>query len=238
MSPSILKTASSDFKLIFRDTSLRIFFFMPLLIVLMVGWLCPYLAKTYPVTADYMIYVVIMSCTQAATMYGFIYSIVFLDERDTEVAKVYSILPISKNKLLVSRLLLPYLLSTLSTFIVLLTQPFFTGYSWGMWLIYSLLFAFLAPIMALAVASLAGNKMEGMTWFKGLNLIVSLPLAAFFLPDYAYCFAVLPTFWPYWSFYHFLTLDNYALFLVLAFIIEIALVMGVAQWFKKRHFTQ
>lgn len=238
MSLSILKTASSDFKLIFRDTSLRIFFFMPLLIVLVVAWLCPYLATAYPETADYMIYVVIMSCTQAATMYGFIYSIVFLDERDTEVAKVYSILPISKNKLLLSRLLLPYLLSALSTFIVLLAQPFFTNYSWGMWLVYAFLFAFLAPIMALTVASLANNKMEGMTWFKGLNLIASLPLAAFFLPDYAYCFAVLPTFWPYWSFYHFLTTDNYLLFLVVAFVIMVALIMGVVQWFKKRHFTQ
>lgn len=238
MSASIFKTASSDFKLIFRDASLRIFFFMPLLIVAVVAWWCPYLVETYPVTADYMIYVVMMSCTQAATMYGFIYSVVFLDERDTEVAKVYSILPISKNKLLLGRLLLPYTLSALSTFVVLLAQPFYTPHSWIMWLLYSLLFAFLAPIMALAVASLANNKMEGMTWFKGLNLIIGLPIFAFFLPAYSYFFAVLPTFWPFWSFYHFLTLENYGLFFGIAFGVELLLLMGLVHWFKKRHFVQ
>lgn len=238
MSFSIVQTASSDFKLIFRDASLRVFFFMPLLIVATVAWFCPYLAKTYPVTADYMIYVVILSSTQASTMYGFIYSIVFLDERDTEVAKVYSILPISKDKLLFGRLLLPYLLSALSTFMVLLVQPFFTNYSWGMWLVFSLLFAFLAPIMALTVASLADNKMEGMTWYKGMNLLVTLPVAAFFLPDYAYFFGVLPTFWPFWSFYHFLTIEHYGLFLGVAFVVELLLLYGVSQWFKKRHFMR
>jgi fluoroquinolone transport system permease protein len=236
MSSSIFKTASSDFKLIFRDPSLRIFFFMPLIIVGVVAWFCPYLAATYPATADYMIYVVILSCTQAATMYGFIYSIVFLDEKDSEVAKVYGILPISKNKLLLGRLLLPYVLSALSTFVVLLAQPFFTGYSWAMWGLFSLLFAFMAPIMALAVASLAGNKMEGMTWYKGLNLLVVLPVAAFFVPDYAYCFAFLPTFWPYWSLYHFLTIDNYSLFLGIAFVVLLLFLVGLGQLFKVRNF--
>lgn len=238
MNASIFQTASSDFKLIFRDASLRIFFFMPLLIVAVVGWFCPYLVKTYPATEDYMIYVVLLSCTQAATMYGFIYSMVFLDERDTEVAKVYSILPISKNKLLLGRLLLPYVLSALSTFVVLLVQPFYTNYSWGMWLVYALLFAFLAPIMALAVASLANNKMEGMTWYKGLNLLVTLPVAAFFVPGYSYFFGVLPTFWPFWSLYHFLSVEGYGLFLVIAFGIELLLVGGLVALFKKKHFVQ
>ncbi len=238
MLTSILRTARNDFKLIFRDPSLRIFFFMPLLIVWVVAWFCPFLVRNYPNTADYIIYIVILSCTQASTMYGFIYSMVFLDERDTEVAKVYSILPISKNKLLLGRLLLPYVLSVFSTFVVLLVQPFFTDYSWVMFGIFSLLFGLLTPIMALVVATLSSNKMEGMTWYKGLNLLVSLPIAAFFLPDYAYFFAFLPTFWPYWSFYHFLTAESYVLFLAVAFVIELLVVAGLVHWFKKRHFTQ
>jgi fluoroquinolone transport system permease protein len=238
MAASIFQTASSDFKLIFRDPSLRVFFFMPLLIIVVVAWFCPYLAKTYPSTAEYMIYVVLLSCTQASAMYGFIYSMVFLDERDTEVAKVYSILPISKNKLLLGRLLLPYVLSVLSTFVVLLVQPFFTAYSWGVFLLFAILYAFLGPLMALAVATLANNKMEGMTWYKGLNLLVTLPVAAFFLPDYAYAFAVLPTFWPHWSFYHYLTADSYGLFFVLAVAVQLLLVGALVHWFKKRHYTR
>jgi fluoroquinolone transport system permease protein len=94
----------------------------------------------------------------------------------------------------------------------------------------------MAPIMALAVASLAGNKMEGMTWYKGLNLLVVLPVAAFFVPDYAYCFAFLPTFWPYWSLYHFLTIDNYSLFLGIAFVVLLLFLVGLGQLFKVRHF--
>ena len=123
---SFIRTATNDFRLIFRDPSLRIFLVMPILVLLVVCWFCPYLKEAYPITNDYIIYIVMMSCTQASTMYGFIYSVVFLDERDTEVSKIYGVLPISKNGFVASRLMMPYILSTLTTFVILLLQPLYS----------------------------------------------------------------------------------------------------------------
>ena len=232
-----INIAINDFRLIFRDTTLRVFLVMPVLILLIVCYFLPYLEKTYPATGDYIIYIVIMSCTQASTMYGFIYSVVFLDERDTEVAKIYGILPISKEGFILSRMFLPYILSTLTTFVILLVQPIYPELSVGGTFIFSALFGLLAPIMALSVAGLANNKMEGMTWYKGLNLIVSLPLAAFFLPDWGYCFGVFPTFWAYMGMHAFILEESYLLELGVGFIFSLLLLIGLAKFFTKRHFA-
>lgn len=234
MKPFLI-TAVNDFKLIFRDPSLRTFLFMPVLILLMVCVLCPYLKETYPEVAPYIIYIVIMSCTQASTMYGFIYSVVFLDERDTEVSKMYGILPISKSGFLLNRLFAPYLLSTITTFVILMLQPLYTLNVVGTFLFASL-FGLLAPILALAVGALANNKIEGMTWFKGLNLMVSLPLAAFFLPDYKYAFSFVPTFWAYTGMHHFIMNEAYLLFLTIGFLFTLLTLGLLVRFFVKRHF--
>lgn len=233
----IINVAISDFKLIFRDASLRVFLGMPVLVLLLVCYFLPYLETAYPITQDYTIYIVIMSCTQASTMYGFIYSMVFLDERDTEVAKMYGILPISKNGFILSRLMLPYLLSTLTTFIILLVQPLYPELTVGGTFLFSALFGLFAPILAMLVGGLANNKMEGMTWYKGLNLIVSLPLAAFFLPDYAYAFSVIPTFWAYYGMYEFILQEAYLLKLVVGFAFTILFLIGLTKFFVKKHFA-
>lgn len=232
---SLFRTAYNDFQLIFRDVSLRIFFFMPVLIFCVVYFFCPYLQANYPAIAPYVKYIVILSCVQTSTMYGFIYSIVFLDERDTEVAKIYGILPISQNKLLIARLLLPYLLSALTTFLILLCQPLYELSVGGM-LIFASLFAFFAPILALSVATLANTKMDGLTWYKGINILVTLPVLAFFVQDYAYAFSVLPTFWAYWSFYHFIEGQAFWWNLGVGFAFAIALLVALFYGFQRRHF--
>ena len=48
-------------------------------------------------------------------------------------------------------------------------------------MISSFLLALLAPIMTITLATFAGNKVEGLALFKGLNLVVFLPAAAFFI---------------------------------------------------------
>jgi fluoroquinolone transport system permease protein len=231
-----LSTAVNDFKLIFRDPSLRTFLFMPVLILLIVCFLCPYLKETYPEVAPYIIYIVIMSCTQASTMYGFIYSIVFLDERDTEVSKMYGVLPISKSGFLLNRLFAPYLLSTLTTFVILMLQPLYSLTVLGS-VLFASLFGLLAPILALAVGTLANNKIEGMTWFKGLNLIVALPLAAFFLPEYKYLFSFIPTFWAYTGMHHFIMHQGYLFYLSVGFLFTLLTLGLLVRFFVKRHFV-
>ena len=66
----------------------------------------------------------------------------------------------------------------------------------------ALLAGLFAPIIALLLATFAGNKVEGMALSKGFALLLLGPLAAYFLPDdRQVLLGLLPTFWPakaYW----------------------------------------
>lgn len=112
----------TDFKLIFRDPSLRIFLVMPLLILAVVIVALPMLIDSYNGVEEYVPIVLMGATMQTSTMFGFIYSMVLINEKDIQVAKVYGILPISKTGFVASRLLIPFTISTLITFIMLVEQ--------------------------------------------------------------------------------------------------------------------
>jgi fluoroquinolone transport system permease protein len=61
----------------------------------------------------------------------------------------------------------------------------------------ALLAAFAAPLMALALAGFAENKVAGLALFKGLNVLVMLPIAAYFLPmPWQLAAGIIPVYWP------------------------------------------
>ena len=65
---------------------------------------------------DYIAVILMLATTQGSTAFGFIYSMVLVDEKDTQVAKVYGILPISKFWFVVFRLIPPFFLAALRHF--------------------------------------------------------------------------------------------------------------------------
>jgi fluoroquinolone transport system permease protein len=122
-----------------------------------------------------------LATLQSSTAFGFIYLMVPVDEKDTGVAKVYGILPISKFWFVTFRLIPPFLLATLATFLLLLVEPFY-GLPVLSNLVYSALAGLVSSLMTLFVATAAKNKIEAMTWQKLFNLPLFLPVLAFFLP--------------------------------------------------------
>lgn len=232
----LIKLSISDFKLVFRDGALRVFLFMPLLILGIILLFLPFLVGQYAAVNDYVLYVLMASTMQTSTMFGFIYSMVFIDEKDLQVSKVYGVLPVSKLGFVLSRLILPFVFAVVATFILLYFQPFMAipvVHSFGI----AVLAGLIAPIMALAVSILSKNKMEGMTWFKVANLFVTLPILAFFVPKISAFFYVFPTYWT------FLWLENLEsgvspLFTaVFGFVLSLGLLMWLAMRFIKVHFS-
>src|SRR3989338_2083089 len=175
----LLKLAVTDFKLIFRDPSLRIFLVMPLLIFATVLLALPWVVESFEGAEKYVPIVLMGATMQSSTMFGFIYSMVLINEKDIHVARVYGILPVSKIGFVASRLVFPFALSTGTTFALLAVQPFYTFSLVSMALL-AILCGLLAPLLTLLVCIMSKNKMEGMTWFKFINLLISAPLAAFF----------------------------------------------------------
>ncbi len=219
----------SDFRLIFRDPSLRIFLVMPALIFAVVLILLPYLMVLNPEIENYVPLVIMGAMMQSSIMFGFIYSMVFIHEKEISVAKVYGILPISQTQLLYFRLLIPFTFAVIVTFTLLLWQPFLAIDILSV-LGLALLCGLMSPVLAISVSVLSQNKMEGMTWFKLVNLVIVIPLAAYFVPFPPYWFGVVPTHWAY-QMLEFLARGESVLW---PFLIGLIYTLVLLRWMVKR----
>ncbi len=226
----MLQLIYNDFKLIFREPSLRIFLVLPFLLLLIVNYFLPFLMEKYEVISLYIPYVLMGATTQTSTMFSFIYSMVFIDEKDTQVAKVYGVLPINQLYYILLRLLIPFLLATFFTLLILWTQPFY-NLPLLPCLALAFLTAFVAPLVALVVAALAKNKMEGMTWIKAFNFPIILPILSFFVPAaYSICFAIAPTYWAFQALNDLIQNSSSALHLAIGFIYSCVLLVFLARF--------
>jgi hypothetical protein len=78
--------------------------------------------------------------------------------------------------------------------------------------------------------------MEEMTWLKFSNLLVSVPLAAFFISKYTFFFGVIPTHWALQTLNKMILGENYfpPLFIGLGFVS--ALLFFMIKRFANAHF--
>ena len=196
---TIITVALSDFKLIFRDPSLRLFLLLPGMIFLVVGPFLEYLIEEYPGVNDFASYIIMAATVQASIMFGFIYSMVFIDEKETEINKVYAVIPSSKRNTINARLLIPTVIAIVVAFCIISFQNILTV-SLESKLSISIIAGLMSPILALSVAGISKNKMEGLTWFKIINSLVTLPLLAFFVPKFRLFFSIFPTHWLFQGF--------------------------------------
>jgi len=232
----LINVAVNDFRLVFRDNSLKIFILLPFLTLVFTRYAVPYIAGIYEVLQDYIAIILMMATTQGATAFGFIYSMVLVDEKDTNVAKVYGVLPVSKFWFVVFRLIPPFFLATLTTFALLLVEPFY-GLPVISSFVYSLLVGLIVPLMILFIGIIAKNKIEAMTWQKLFNLPLLLPILAFFIPaSFSLVFAIFPTFWMYQGFNSLIKGGNFSLFMIIGFTHSILLIVLMIKKFTRSHF--
>lgn len=232
----LIKVAINDFRLVFRDNSLKVFLFLPLMNLVIIRYVFPYLASIYGGLTDYFNIILMMASTQGATAFGFIYSMVLVDEKDTQVAKVYGILPVSKVWFVIFRLIPPFLLASLATFLLLLVEPFF-GLPVISNLIYSMLAGLLAPLMILFIATIAKNKIEAMTWQKLFNILIVLPVLAFFVPpSISLIFAFSPIYWAYQELQSVINGQNFGVYLLIGFVHTILVIAFFIKKFTVNHF--
>lgn len=232
----LIKVAVNDFRLVFRDNSLKIFIVLPLLTLVFACYGLPYIAGIYEVVREYIPLILMMATLQGATAFGFIYSMVLVDEKDTGVAKVYGILPLSQFLFVAFRLIPPFVLAAFSTFCLLLVEPFY-GFPIIPALVYSILAGLTAPVMTLFVATLAGNKIEAMTWQKLFTLPLYLPVVSLFIASpFSFLFAVLPAFWVYQVFDALIDNRTFWPFALGGFVHAFLLIAFMIRTFTERHF--
>lgn len=194
---TILALSRSDFYSTFRDPVFRGLLFFPLMAFALVRWIYPLIVTEYPPLEPYSQVILMWACLQTATMFGFLYGFLMLEEKEERVWQVIRILPVSGFTLIFSRLLLGLLISVLVNFLLL-----HYGRILDVGLLEELMLAFLyslaAPIIALFIAAFSANRIEGLAQMKILNLLLVIPALIYFFPYKAlHVFALLPTYWSF-----------------------------------------
>lgn len=183
-----------DIKHIFRDAMLRVFLFLPLVLILLARFAVPALVSEFPILADYQQYIGMGLCMQTAIMMGFISAFMLLEEKDQNILPVLQILPISARFFIFYRLGFAVISSFLTAYIMLLLA----GFSAFLGLFLALQYSLVSALIVLFVGTLAQNKIEGMALFKGLDLLLLLPIVSFFVPSvWAYLFALMPMYFTF-----------------------------------------
>lgn len=232
----LIKTSINDFRLVFRDNSLKVFLLLPLFILPVVRYGFPYVTEIYGFLLDYINIFLMFAVMQGAVTFGFIYSMVLVDEKDTNVAKVYGILPISKFWFVIFRLIPAFLMATIAAFLILLAQTFY-DLSVISNLIFSALVGLIAPIMILFIAIIAKNKIEAMTWQKLFTIPLYLPIFAFFVPaSLSFLFGILPSFWAYQSLDILFKSGNAFVYLIAGFAISFLFLYLLVKKFISKHY--
>ena len=233
----IINLALADFKIIFRDPSLKSFLVLPVVLFVLIVWVVPPLVEKYDFLLPYLSLFLVVAVIENTQMFSFISSMVLIDEKETEVAKIYGIVPLTKFQYFVSRFLFPYLFTVFLNVVLLIVQPFFSiGLAANV--LISLLAALVVPVYVLTINSIVQNRMQGMVYVKALNMLVLLPICAFFVPNkFTHFFGLLPTHWIFQSVDSITRGESIAFFLGIGFLFFTALLILVSKLFVRKHFV-
>nr|WP_321357770.1 hypothetical protein [uncultured Draconibacterium sp.] len=233
----VLKLAFTDFKLIFRDPSLKSFLVLPVILFALIIWAVPPLLEKYTFLVPYLSLFLVVAVIENTQMFCFINTMVLIDEKESEVAKVYGVVPLSKLEYIVSRFLIPYLFTVALNLILLFVQTI-CELSVASILLISFLAALVVPVYALAVNSVVQNRMQGMVYVKAFNMLVLIPIAAFFVPEkFVHLFGIFPTHWLFQSIDKATQNLSVNLFAAIGFVFFLALLWLVSLIFIRKHFV-
>jgi len=194
----IILLSLSDFRQILREQLLWVMFIVaPTLQFLTALWLIPYLIGQFPVLDGYQSLMVSALSLQVVTGIGFVIAMMLLDEKDDDVLTAIRVLPLGARYFLTYRLLAATFIAFIFCFVMLYYSRLIS-ISLGQALGGAGLFSLLSPMVTLFMSTFGDNKVEGLAMFKGINLVLLIPIVSFFLPPgWHYLLGFIPDFWSF-----------------------------------------
>lgn len=215
----------SDLRNISRDSLLLYLLILPWVFVLLMRYLLPAMAEWLAVTYQFALspyYPLLISVTiflQLPMMFGLVFGLLLLDERDEGILKALQVTPASVEKYISYRMTLTiilnviFLLGTLPLIGLIEIPPL------GELFLLALLTGIMAVCILLALVSFASNKLEGLALMKAMGIFLLGPFAAYFSQGkWEILWGILPTYWPVKAFWLITTGEKGWFYLVVGFL--------------------
>lgn len=227
----------ADLRNVNRDSLLRLMLVYPWLMAALLRWVIPFmtagLADQVDLRPYYGLLTSFFGTLLIPQLFGYVIGFMLLDERDDGTLTALRVTPLSLDRYLLYKLFVPVVVSVVAVYIFvpgvgLVQTPYLPL------LPIALVAALAGPFFALLLASLAGNKVQGLAVMKGLGLVTVTPLAAYFVSEpWQWLFGLVPTFWPVKAFWQLLAGEVWWPTVLSGLVIN-----GIGLFLLLRHFKQ
>lgn len=190
----------ADYKQILREPIMVFLFLLPVLLIgvfkAMIIFLPEYILTYLGIhIMDYSPYIMAVAFLQIPGMLGTVTGFMMLDDKDGKIYELMSVTPLGRDGYLYNRLFVPIMMTilySLITWIVIDITPIPFNLLALIWLLLSIQTA----IIGLVLFHIADDKVKGLTYAKGLNIIMLFGLADLLNIDAVkYVAKIFPTYW-------------------------------------------
>lgn len=229
-----------DVRNVRRDSMTSWMIFIPIMMALFMRWGVPplnawlleqydfNLVEYYPVLLAYLF---IGMCPM---VFGVVIGFLLVDEKDDNTLTALQVTPLPLSSYLVYRVTIPIILTFVLMFVIFPLANL-TPFDLRTILFSAIAAAPMAPMLALMIASIAQNKVQGFALMKLMGIVLLAPVLAYFAPaGWELAFGIFPTYWPmkvYWLLYAGKT--NIWLYLFIAVVYQALVTVLLARRFYK-----
>lgn len=232
--PIIAAMVVNDLRNIGRDPLMKWLIALPVFIALLLRWIAPIVEDSFEFDFReyYMLITSLFASFTCPVILGFVAGLLLLDESDEHTLQAISVTPISLGFYLTVKLAFPVVATTILTLFCIPIAgliPFRPGYIAPV-----LLGAMWAPMLALAMAAFAGDKLQGFVLMRVSNVLIFIPMAAWFIKSqWQYALAIFPSFWPLKAFWLASEGKNSTIVLLIGAAFHLALIAWFLRRFKR-----
>jgi fluoroquinolone transport system permease protein len=134
-------------------------------------------------------------------VFGVLIGFLLVDEKDDRTLTALQVTPLPLNSYILYRVAIPIILTFVLMFVIFPLANL-TDFNLRTILISAIAAAPMAPMLALILAPVAPNKVQGFALMKLMGIVLLAPVLAYFAPTgWELAFGIFPTYWPmkvYW----------------------------------------